>query len=89
MHHDAGENEANVRYVLDKYSFMQLDPQHPVLGGKGLECSAHPLVNGDECSFWLSPEESTLVQRFSPCSDLDTIGFFIAKFKKLGRDQQP
>lgn len=29
---------------------------------------------------WLKPGEEDLVQRFDPSSDLDTIGFFIAKF---------
>lgn len=77
-----GENEANVRYVLDKYPFMQLDAQQPMIGEKGLERSAHPLVDGEECPVWLGAEESALVQRFNPCGELDTIGFFIAKFKK-------
>lgn len=29
---------------------------------------------------WLRPGEEELVQRFDPSSQLDTIGFFIAKF---------
>lgn len=35
---------------------------------------------------WLTSEQAALVQRFDPCSDLDTIGFFIAKFCKLVTD---
>ncbi|CAA0836996.1 NOL1/NOP2/sun family protein [Striga hermonthica] len=73
-----GENEALVRYALDTYKFLSLAPQHPKVGGPGL-------VGG--CQFadgyqeeWLRPGEEDLVQRFDPSSELDTIGFFIAKF---------
>ncbi|XP_051152240.1 rRNA (cytosine-C(5))-methyltransferase NOP2C [Andrographis paniculata] len=73
-----GENEALVRYALDTYSFLSLAPQHPRVGGPGL-------VGGCELSDgyreeWLRPDEADLVQRFDPSSELDTIGFFIAKF---------
>lgn len=72
----AGENEANVRYVLDKWPQMKLVQQPVVLGGPGLVGPG-----------WLSEKEAHLVQRFCPAaggaagdnSD-DTIGFFVAKF---------
>ncbi|WCJ34864.1 Ribosomal RNA small subunit methyltransferase F [Euphorbia peplus] len=73
-----GENEGVVRYALDTYRFLSLEPQHPKVGGPGL-------LGG--CEFpdgykeeWLRPGEEHLVQRFDPSSSLDTIGFFIAKF---------
>lgn len=69
----AGENEGNVRYVLDKWSQMQLVQQPLVLGGPGLTGPG-----------WLHAKEAVLVQRFDPGSNGsdDTIGFFIAKFVK-------
>lgn len=35
---------------------------------------------------WLRPGEEDLVQRFDPSSELDTIGFFIAKFNVGAKD---
>jgi len=71
-----------VRYVLDTYgAFMRLVPQHPVLGGPGLTGS-HTCEDG-RVEHFLTDEESSLVQRFDPSADLDTIGFFIAKFEKF------
>lgn len=70
----AGENEANVRYLLDKWPSMKLVQQPVVLGAPGLMGPG-----------WLSTAEAQLVQRFDPASDGaadDTIGFFIAKFVK-------
>ncbi len=58
-----GENEANVRFLLDNYPSMQLEAQTPHLGGPGL-CGPN----------WLTAEESCLVQRFDPAGPLDTIG---------------
>ncbi|XVF20904.1 hypothetical protein REPUB_Repub12eG0043700 [Reevesia pubescens] len=73
-----GENEALVRYALDKYKFLSLAPQHPRIGGPGLVGSCEfPEGYIEE---WLRPGEEELVQRFDPSSPLDTIGFFIAKF---------
>ncbi|KAL0362097.1 UNVERIFIED_CONTAM: rRNA (cytosine-C(5))-methyltransferase NOP2C [Sesamum calycinum] len=79
-----GENEALVRYALDTYKFLSLAAQHPKVGG-------HGLVGG--CQFsdgyqeeWLRPGEEDLVQRFDPSSELDTIGFFIAKFNVGHKD---
>lgn len=69
----AGENEANVRYVLDRWPQMQLVEQPIVIGRPGLI--------GDGL---LSASEAELVQRFDPVlgEGDDTIGFFIAKFRK-------
>eukprot|EP00879_Flechtneria_rotunda_P024535 GHRR01026013.1.p1 GENE.GHRR01026013.1~~GHRR01026013.1.p1 ORF type:complete len:345 (+),score=106.45 GHRR01026013.1:400-1434(+) len=68
-----GENEENVRYVLDKWPQMRLVEQPLKLAGSGL-------VDPER---WLTPAEAALVQRFDPCDPEDTIGFFIAKFVKL------
>ena len=67
-----GENEANVRWLLDSFPCMRLVPQAPHLGGPGL-------VGGG----LLTREEAPLVQRFDPDAALDTIGFFISKFEKV------
>ncbi|THU46519.1 hypothetical protein C4D60_Mb09t05800 [Musa balbisiana] len=74
-----GENEALVRYALDKYKFLSLASQHPKIGGPGIvgRCD---LFGGKYVEEWLTESESELVQRFDPSSSLDTIGFFIAKF---------
>lgn len=73
-----GENEALVRYALDKYEFLSLASQHPKIGGPGLTGSCQ--LSDGFVEEWLKPGEEDLVQRFDPSSDLDTIGFFIAKF---------
>ncbi|OMO95675.1 Bacterial Fmu (Sun)/eukaryotic nucleolar NOL1/Nop2p [Corchorus capsularis] len=79
-----GENEALVRYALDKYKFLSLAPQHPRIGGPGLVGSCQfPDGYVEE---WLRPGEEELVQRFDPWSPLDTIGFFIAKFVVGSKD---
>ncbi|XP_004491318.1 rRNA (cytosine-C(5))-methyltransferase NOP2C [Cicer arietinum] len=79
-----GENEALVRYALDKYKYLSLAPQHPKIGGPGLVGSCEfPDGYVDE---WLRPGEENLVQRFDPSSPLDTIGFFIAKFAVGSKD---
>ncbi len=53
-----------------------------------LYCSPHapsagaiPLPDGTAQQL-LSEEEAALVQRFDPSAELDTIGFFIARFVK-------
>ncbi|KAF3609072.1 hypothetical protein DY000_02044587 [Brassica cretica] len=78
------ENEAVVRYALDKYKFLSLATQHPRIGGPGLV---------GRCEFpdgyveeWLKPGEEKMVQKFDPSSELDTIGFFIAKFSVGPKD---
>lgn len=79
-----GENEALVRYALDKYKYLSLAPQHPKIGGPGLVGSCEfPDGYAEE---WLRPGEEDLVQRFDPSSPLDTIGFFIAKFAVGSKD---
>jgi hypothetical protein len=32
---------------------------------------------------WLTEQEASLVQRFDPAGEQDTIGFFIAAFEKI------
>lgn len=64
------ENEAMVRHALDNYP-LRLEPQKPHLGESGL------LNQG------LDKTEAAMVQRFDPSSaELDTMGFFCAKFTK-------
>ncbi|KAA0032867.1 hypothetical protein IC582_015860 [Cucumis melo] len=79
-----GENEALVRYALDKYKFLTLAPQHPRIGGPGLV--GHFEFADHFVEEWLRPGEEHLVQRFDPSSPLDTIGFFIAKFSVGAKD---
>ncbi|KAG2324053.1 hypothetical protein Bca52824_006781 [Brassica carinata] len=76
------ENEAVVRYALDKYKFLSLAPQHPSIGGPGLVGRCE-FPDGYE---WLKPGEEEMVQKFDPSSELDTIGFFIAKFSVGPKD---
>ncbi|KAL5716327.1 rRNA (cytosine-C(5))-methyltransferase nop2c [Ranunculus cassubicifolius] len=80
-----GENEALVRYALDKYKFLSLAPQNPRVGGPGLVGGCE-LFDGEISEEWLRPGEEKLVQRFDPSSSLDTIGFFIAKFEVGQKD---
>eukprot|EP00850_Spirogloea_muscicola_P002253 SM000008S22342 [mRNA] locus=s8:1135794:1139339:- [translate_table: standard] len=77
-----GENEAVVRYALDKYHFLTLSPQEPSLGGPGL-VGGEDVFDGVGYKRWLTSAERHLVQRFDPSHELDTIGFFIAKFTRL------
>ncbi|XP_042394887.1 rRNA (cytosine-C(5))-methyltransferase NOP2C-like [Zingiber officinale] len=80
-----GENEALVRYALDKYKCLSLVSQHPKIGGNGIVGSYKPL--GEKyAEDWLTENEAELVQRFDPSSSLDTIGFFIAKFSVGKKD---
>jgi len=76
-----GENEGNVRYVLDSYGdSVELVAQSPRLGGPGLSGT---IANGrGGTQSLLTEQEAGLVQRFDPSGEVDTIGFFIAKFKK-------
>ena len=77
---NSGENEGMVRYILDEYSHcMELLPivtstagPLALLGGSGL-----PLQG-------LDPAHCALVRRFDPANTVeDTMGFFIAKFRKI------
>jgi len=64
------ENEMVVAWILSSFPHLRLVSQAPfVLGSPGGE------------QFGLTEEQRRLVQVFDPCSDLDTIGFFIAKFE--------
>lgn len=77
------ENEGNVRWLLDKYKGnMILVQQSPRLGGPGLTVTVRLPDEGRERAL-LTPEEAAIVQRFDPSSQLDTNGFFIAKFQKV------
>jgi hypothetical protein len=61
---------------------MELVPQHPhVVGGPGLHGSiSRPDGSAQRL---LTPQQAALVQRFDPGDDdMDTVGFFIAKFVK-------
>ncbi|XP_032234165.1 tRNA (cytosine(72)-C(5))-methyltransferase NSUN6 isoform X1 [Nematostella vectensis] len=71
------ENEKQVAWALRSFPGLRLVPQVPHLGGPGFP----------DCG--LSDHDRGLVQRFDPtrssvepCCDVDTIGFFIAKFVK-------
>lgn len=88
----AGENEENVRYLLDAYPFMRLVHHSPRLGQPGLtqpwdweaycRVAGSGSTAGSTSGAWLTAEEAAMVQRFDPSADEDTIGFFIAKFMK-------
>ena len=70
------ENEKVVCNFLENHSNMQLESQHPNLGRPGFE--------GDHS---LSKESLNKLQRFinfdQTSPEKDTIGFFIAKFRKI------
>ncbi|KAJ0971835.1 hypothetical protein J5N97_019794 [Dioscorea zingiberensis] len=57
-----GENEALVRYALDKYQFLSLAPQNPQIGGPGLVGGCE-LFGGKFVEEWLTESEAKLVQR--------------------------
>jgi 16S rRNA C967 or C1407 C5-methylase (RsmB/RsmF family) len=70
-----GENEHIVKWAIDKYPHvLKLVPAEPRLGGFGL-------------GKILGEELSKLVLRFDPSdtTTVDSIGFFIAKFEKIGQ----
>ncbi|XP_038153919.1 tRNA (cytosine(72)-C(5))-methyltransferase NSUN6 isoform X3 [Cyprinodon tularosa] len=79
------ENEEQVAWALKTFPCLTLQPQEPHIGAEGMPGAG------------LSPEQLSILQRFSPelswdsinttaplsCrADRDTIGFFIAKFQK-------
>ena len=70
-----------MRWLLDTHPFMRLVQQEPRLGGPGLS-GERALPDGGTLRL-LSEAEAALVQRFDPAAELDTVGFFIAKFEKL------
>ncbi|XP_075238683.1 tRNA (cytosine(72)-C(5))-methyltransferase NSUN6-like isoform X2 [Lycorma delicatula] len=72
------ENESMVSWVLNEFLDLQLVPAEPIVGGPG----------NKNCG--LTEEQCHLVQKFGPsyCNSSfphqsDTVGFFIAKFKKI------
>ena len=76
------ENERNVRYILDEYPFMKLEKSACHIGGPGLTGTINYM---DRKYQLLRPEEAELVQRFDPdYKRMDTMGFFIAKFRRVG-----
>lgn len=67
------ENEQMVHHALQKYPLKLLSQGNAHLGDRGLSRQG------------LSDEEASLVQRFDPANlNLDTMGFFCAKFIKTG-----
>jgi len=75
------ENEANVRFALDRWGhWLQLEP----VAVPGI--SAQPgLVGTDPATGegWLSPGEANFVHRYDPADEHnDCIGFFISSFTK-------
>ena len=71
----ADENERMVRYILDHFPSLELVPVLQDLsisiGGSGLK------------GLGLDDTERSYVRRFDPQPDVsDTIGFFVAKFRK-------
>ncbi|XP_050436209.1 tRNA (cytosine(72)-C(5))-methyltransferase NSUN6 [Adelges cooleyi] len=65
------ENEQNVAWALEKFAQLELVAINPVAGAPGLP------------NFGLSDMNCELVQRFGPDNvENDSIGFFIAKFRK-------
>ena len=73
------ENEFNVRYLLDKFPYMKLVQSEYNFGLPGLTGSVQ--VRGKSYDL-LHENEAPLVQRFDPGGELDTMGFFIAKFQR-------
>lgn len=65
-----GENEGVVGWALERYTELQLEPP---------DFPAEPALAGLE-GFGLSSEHTGMVLRFDPRSQLDTIGFFVARF---------
>jgi 16S rRNA C967 or C1407 C5-methylase (RsmB/RsmF family) len=67
---NACENEQMVRHILDVYPCMILLPIDADIGTPGLP------------GMGLSDSERCMVKRFDPSHISDTMGFFVAKFKK-------
>mmetsp|Transcript_46422 Transcript_46422/g.133692 ORF Transcript_46422/g.133692 Transcript_46422/m.133692 type:complete len:234 (-) Transcript_46422:94-795(-) len=69
------ENEAMVRYILDEYPSLKSIPIGSDIGLPGLEGAG------------LTEEVRHNVRRFEPHGDCDTMGFFIALFRKVESHQ--
>lgn len=66
----AQENEGMVAWALNKFKCLHLEQIESPYGDPGWN---HPqLANGDRIK----------VKRFGPSSNLDSVGFFIARFRK-------
>jgi methyltransferase NSUN6 len=65
------ENEAVVAWCLNNYADMELLTPNIILGGPGLP------------GYGLKADECSKVQRFDPVSNPETVGFFIAKLRKI------
>lgn len=65
------ENEGMVRHVLDTYPELRLEGIDFPVGSPGLAAAG------------LDDQERHRVRRFDPTGDDDTIGFFLAKFRKV------
>eukprot|EP00892_Ulva_mutabilis_P010498 jgi/Ulvmu1/7820/UM004_0049.1 len=81
------ENEANVRWLLDRYPQLRLVAQAPRLGGPGLVGRAEVPHSGGgaRVEVWLTEAEAALVQRFDTTVGVDAIAFFVAKFEKVAQ----
>lgn len=66
------ENEEIVAWALEKFPELYLQPSTPFYGGPAWPCQG---LNNSDCK---------MLQRFGPVSsnNMDTVGFFIAKFLK-------
>ena len=66
------ENEEMVKFILDEFSCMRLESLSNNL--PGLPGLLDKGLTVEQCSF---------VRRFDPTDSLDTMGFFVAKFRKV------
>ena len=71
------ENEGMVRHILQEYPCMKLLPIDLSSIGK-VKNLGLPGLDG----FGLSLKERSFVRRFDPSSISDTMGFFVALFRK-------
>jgi hypothetical protein len=64
---------------------MRLVEQPLHVAQPGLVPRSSSASSSEAAELWLNPHEAQLVQRFCPAdAELDTMGFFIAKFVKQG-----
>ena len=69
---NASENEEIVMFILNQFPCMKLVPISNDLPGV-------PALTG----FGLSEQQRKMIRRFDPCDkDIDSMGFFVAKFQK-------
>ncbi|KAL8609413.1 hypothetical protein ACOMHN_019902 [Nucella lapillus] len=73
------ENEDQVAWALHSFPELQLEAQKPHLGGRGL---SHSSLSEEECQRVQRFDPSCLAREAENSCDRDTIGFFIAKFRK-------